>query len=195
MPNYGWTNNSQGAFRRARACWAATDVSTCIRNRGRAYSASASLARRLINEGEVTACSGFFGEQTNFSTRSLGNKQVEENRSVSLKFRVCLISCDNGAMSSPSGDNKDKRADMWHVLSLPGRGTVNNQANWDGRTLLAPSVSVLLYGLLLLFSLIECSLKASIRSVSGQYGTRLAMGKRFSRSNTAQGESGRLCTK
>lgn len=52
---------------------------------------------------------------------------------------------------------------MWHVLSLPGLGTVNNRANWNDRTLLAPSVSVLLYSLSCCF----LSLKASWRHALG----------------------------
>ena len=60
----------------------------------------------LINEGEATICSGFW-RANQFNTGSLKNKQQEEKVSVSLKFRVCLISSDNSPVSSPPGHNKD----------------------------------------------------------------------------------------
>lgn len=105
---------------------------------------------------------------------------------------------DDGAASSPppSGHNKDNRGLTCDASShYLGRGqSISRPAGRDGRTLLAPSVSVFNYtSLLLLFSLTGCWLKACISSVSGQQGTSPSMGnkeknktKRFSTSNAAR---------
>lgn len=105
-----------------------------------------------------------------------------------MKFRVCLISFNSVSTT------RTQQSDVWHVcsvLSLPDLGTVNNHANWTDRTLLAPSVSVLLQPLLL-FSLIEGQLKASIRSDCGQYSAHFTMRKCFSGSCVAQVDSERV---
>lgn len=90
---------------------------------------------------------------------------------------------DDGAASSPppSGHNKDNRGLTCDASShYLGRGqSISRPAGRDGRTLLAPSVSVFNYtSLLLLFSLTGCWLKACISSVSGQQGTRPSMGNK-----------------
>lgn len=117
-------------------------------------------------------------EQT--STRE-GKKKGRGLLVLSLGF-VSLVP-DDGAASSPppSGHNKDNRGLTCDASShYLGRGqSISRPAGRDGRTLLAPSVSVFNYtSLLLLFSLTGCWLKACISSVSGQQGTRPSMGNK-----------------
>lgn len=103
-----------------------------------------------------------FREQTKLLVRSLKNKQ-EGKRSllVSSLGSVSLVTAS--VLGLQHRTQQRRPGDMWHVLSLPGLGTVNNWANRTDRTLLAPSVSVLLYGLSCCF----LSLNASWRHPLG----------------------------
>lgn len=127
--------------------------------------------------------------KSNFTSGSLKNKQVQGRKRKKgrglLVWSLVSVSLvpDDGAASWPplSGHNKDNQGPTCDASShYLGRGqSISRPAGRDGRTLLAPSVSVFNYtSLLLLFSLTGCWLKASISSVSGQQGTRPSMGNK-----------------
>lgn len=129
--------------------------------------------------------------KSNFTGGSLKNKQVRGRKKkgrgllVSSLGSVSLVPNDGAASSPPPpGHNKDNRGLTCDASShYLGRGqSISRPAGRDGRTLLAPSVSVFNYtSLLLLFSLTGCWLKASISSVSGPQGSRPSMGNKEKR--------------
>lgn len=139
--------------------------------------------RPTDKRGASDSLQWFLERKSNFTGGSLKNKQVRGMKKkkglglLVLSLGSVSLVPDDGAASSPppSGHNKDNRGLTCDASShYLGRGqSISRPAGRDGRTLLAPSVSVFNYtSLLLLFSLTGCWLKACISSVSGQQGTR-----------------------
>lgn len=131
--------------------------------------------------------------ESKISRRVIKEQTRAQNVSFSFKFRVCLIITTVLCLRH----RDTTKTTGWHVnsvLSLPGLGTVNNQADWTDRTLLAPSVSVLLYSLSCCFLSLKAGWRHPLGPTVGSRAHILPLGTRFSGSHTAQAESGRLWT-